>query len=314
MHKITVIIPYFGKFPSLFPFWWASALNNPTIHFLVITDDKEIHSEGNIEVLNMNFEECKDIIQGCYSFPIAMPSPYKLCDQKGSYPFIFKEFVMDADFVGWGDVDLIYGDLRHFLTDEVLNNYDFISGWGHLTLLRNNDYWREFFKLDVDGLPNYKNVLSSPSNYGFDEYWHGGLADKALLLHPDKVWNPMCFDDLRIPEAHINFKSGNRRMFENDHLIFEYEEGRMYRVYLIGDNLYKEQTMYVHFKRRMNTLKLEITPCQHYLIVPNKIISYTGYDILKVYKWSHCGLARQLFYYIKIKAAAKIYKIIKKII
>lgn len=34
---------------------------------------------------------------------------------------------------------MILGDIRHFITDEILNSYDYILGMGHMHLQRLND-------------------------------------------------------------------------------------------------------------------------------------------------------------------------------
>ncbi len=306
MKSVTIIIPYFGKFPQLFKFWWASALNNPTIKFLIFTDNNDVQSEGNITIHHMSFAECKELVQRAYDFQISLPSPYKLCDQKGGYPMIFKDFVGDSDFVGWGDIDLIYGNLRSFITDDVLDHYDVISGWGHLTLLRNTEYWRNFYKLEVDGFLNYKDVFVNPQNFVFDEYWHGGLSDKAVHLHPDKVWNPMCFDDLEIPMRHIDFFSSNRRGFENQNLIFEYSDGQMWRIYLQADRIYREPTMYVHFQRRLNLLRFDVNASEHYLIVPNEIIQFEKLTVQKIRKWTQCDLLTQKYFEIFYRVENKL--------
>lgn len=309
MKKIKILFPYFGKFPSQFKFWWASALNNPDVSFIIVTDNHSVHSEANIQVVYMDFEDCKNRVQRCFDFPVAMPSPYKLCDLKPAYRLIFSDLLSDSDFWGWGDMDLIYGDIRSLVTEEVLAQYDMISGWGHLTLLRNDDYWNKFFMLQVDGFKDYRQIYQNPGNFGFDEYWHQGTADKAMHLHPDKVWNSMLFDDLRTPETHLNFKSGMRRMYENDHLIFEYKDKQMYRVYLVGENICKEPIMYMHFKRRLSILRPYTDNTEHYLIVPNKIIPYEELTWEKIYKWTEYGILRQWCYTMRCRLSRKIKKI-----
>lgn len=311
MTTIKIIFPYFGKFPPQFKFWWASALNNPGVNFLIVTDNKTVKSEMNIEVVYMTFDECRERVQRCFDFSIALPSPYKLCDFRPAYPLIFNDLIGDADFYGWGDIDLIYGNIREIVTEEVLAQYDVISGWGHLTLLRNNDYWKHFFELQVDGFQDYKTVYQDSKNFGFDEYWHGGTADKAKYLHADKVWDTRPFDDLRVPESNFNFKSGIRAMYENDYLIFEYKDKYMYRVYLIGHSIVKEPIMYMHFKRRLKMLKPCTNNTEKYLIVPNKIIDWEEPTFDKILAWSKCGLLKQYIFTMQSKVIGKLKKLLR---
>jgi hypothetical protein len=255
----------------------------------------------------MSFEECCKRIQKVFDFEISIPTPYKLCDYKPSYFLIFNDLLKGCDFFGWGDLDLILGNIREFVTEEVLEKYDVISGWGHLTLLRNTEYWTTFFMKEVEGFKSYKDVYQDPRNFGFDEYWHKGIADKAKFLHPEKVWNPMLFDDLRTPECSIDFKAGNRRLFESLNLMYEYNNGRMYRIHLLGENMFKESTMYMHFKRRLNMLKVCTEPSNHYLIIPNKIIPYEEITLQKVYKWTSINPFTRLLVSLQLQ-----YKAVKK--
>jgi hypothetical protein len=41
-----------------------------------------------------------------------LSNPYKLCDYKPLYARIFSELVAPYDYWGWGDLDVLYGDIR----------------------------------------------------------------------------------------------------------------------------------------------------------------------------------------------------------
>lgn len=59
--------------------------------------------------------------------PVAIPNSYKLCDFKPTYGLIFSEYIAKYDFWGMGDIDVIYGNIRDFITEDVLNNNDIIT-------------------------------------------------------------------------------------------------------------------------------------------------------------------------------------------
>jgi mannosyltransferase OCH1-like enzyme len=60
-------------------------------------------------------------------------TPYKLVDFKIMYPLLFEDLYGPTDHVGWGDIDVIYGNLDAFITD-----CDIIGGFhGHFTAVRN---------------------------------------------------------------------------------------------------------------------------------------------------------------------------------
>ena len=273
MKTICVVIPYFGNLPRFFSFWLHSALNNPTVDFLLVTDC-DMKPQDNVKVVKMSFDELKERIQKLFDNNISLLSPYKLCDFKGAYGYIFKQFIEGYDFWGFGDLDLVYGDIRSFLTDDVLLKYDVISGWGHFTLYRNNKFCNEFFMRNEDGFLNYKEVFTSERSFCFDEYWHKGLSDLWERLYPERIWRAeKFFDDVRIPSACLHFFS-NFSPEKSNCLIFEYEGKRLWRVY-IGDDgqVHRESILYAHFQRR-KFLKCQTIDFSHYLIKPNRIIDY----------------------------------------
>ncbi len=284
MKSVIVIIPYFGPFPKMFPFWLQSAYNNPSIDFLILTDN-DLEAKSNIKVVRMQFEELKSNIQKMFDFPVNLPSPYKLCDFRGAYGAIFIQHIKDYDFWGFGDIDLVYGNIRKFFIPEILETYWVISGWGHLTLYKNNEFINNFFKCYIDGFQYYKDVFSCPTYLGFDEYLHKGLSDMWKYQFPEKIWDSQLFDDVRVPYLSFNFISEFHPEYSMN-LIFEYENGKLFHIYKGEDNkLIKEETLYAHFQQR-GFLKSETERTDHYLIVPNKFIDVDEVTVQKLEKWT----------------------------
>ena len=61
---------------------------------------------------------------GCFDFAITLHTPYKLCDYKPAYGEIFAPELSGYDFWGYGDMDLVFGDLRAYFTEDKLRKYD----------------------------------------------------------------------------------------------------------------------------------------------------------------------------------------------
>jgi len=57
-------------------------------------------------------------------FEVDIESEYKLCDFKPAYGLIFSEHFKDYDFWGYCDIDIIFGNIRAYMTDVLLNEYD----------------------------------------------------------------------------------------------------------------------------------------------------------------------------------------------
>ena len=297
MKEIIVIIPYFGTLPKMFKFWYQSAVNNPTIDYLFFTDCS-IEETSNIKVVKVTFEELKAQIQSKFDFKIELPSPYKFCDYRPAYGDIFKDYLEGYDFWGFGDIDLVYGNIRHFLTEDVLNNYDIISGWGHMTLYRNNDFCNKFYRKKVEGYKYFKDVYTNPKNQVFDEYLHDGMSDRWKKLYPDRIWNSKLFDDIRVPRLAMNFISEFHPEY-SENLIFEYSESKLYRIYRdCNGEICREQTLYAHFQQR-KFLKISTCNLEHYLIVPNRIIDYQNVTIDKLKMWTRSQELKRRLYNLK---------------
>ena len=70
MKKIRLIIPYFGKLPTFFPYFLLTAKRNQKIDFLIYTDQKvdqfEILNAKNIEFVTLSFDDLREKIQMSY--------------------------------------------------------------------------------------------------------------------------------------------------------------------------------------------------------------------------------------------------------
>ena len=120
MNRIVYIVPYFGRLRSDFKLWLASCKMNPTINWLIYTDDKEndvlLNKDipENVMVRYISFEEMRNKIQKYFDFEIELPAPYKLCDYRPAYGEIFHDEICEYDFWGHCDMDLIFGNIRDF--------------------------------------------------------------------------------------------------------------------------------------------------------------------------------------------------------
>ena len=144
MKKIRLIIPYFGKLPKFFPYFLLTAKRNQKIDFLIYTDQKvdqfTILNANNIEFVTLSFDELREKVQSKFDFKISLKTPYKLCDYKPAYGYIFPEYTKGYDYWGHCDMtDCIFGNLRKFLTDEFLTGADKFLYLGHMTIYRNTD-------------------------------------------------------------------------------------------------------------------------------------------------------------------------------
>jgi hypothetical protein len=171
-YKIVIITCWYGSYPWYFPYFIHSCIYNPTIDFCIITDNRQaiINKPNNVKIIYKTIDEIRVTASQKLGFQVAIENAYKLCDFKPTYGFLFSEIVKGYDFWGHGDIDIMYGDIRNFMTKEVLNNHDIISSrhdfiTGTFCLFRNNMQMNTFFMQSKD----YKKVFSSKEHFCFDE-------------------------------------------------------------------------------------------------------------------------------------------------
>lgn len=172
--KRIILIPYFGDhWPVWFPLYINSVRYNiGVLDVLLITNIKVDNINAypsNIKIVYASFEEYCDLVSKKLNINFKPTSPYKLCDLKPFLPIIHSDLLSSYDYVGFGDIDLIYGDLQEFF-NSVSRKYNIISTHndrisGHFALMKNRpSILRKAFKI-----PKWKEVLEDNKHHGIDE-------------------------------------------------------------------------------------------------------------------------------------------------
>lgn len=188
MNTIALIVPYYGKFPGYFQLFLNTCRQNPTIDWLLFTDIMDPYDyPDNVHLVQQSFEELRVYFQNKFAFPIVLEKPYKLCDYKPAYGYLFEEYLDGYDYWGYCDIDLLFGDLRAFLPDAELEKYDKIGHLGHLSLYRNRPDINRLFLSEFNGRARYKEVYTTNHSCVFDE-WDDLSINKMFLLSGKRVW------------------------------------------------------------------------------------------------------------------------------
>jgi len=127
--KIALIVCWYGNYPWYFPYFIHTCGYNPTVDFFIITDNTEDipNKPNNVKVVHRTIENIKTSLYKQLNFEVVITNPFKLCDFKPTYGLIFQDLIQDYDFWGHIDLDIVFGDIRGFMTEELLNNHDVIS-------------------------------------------------------------------------------------------------------------------------------------------------------------------------------------------
>ena len=271
MKSIVIIFPYFGKLPVQYKMWRASALCNPSISFMFFTN-ADVEPATNIIVHKMQFGDFQKIVQKAFDFPIILDRPYKLCEYKQAYGYILHDYIKGYDFWGFGDLDLVYGDIRAFFTDSVLN-HQFLLGWGHLTLLRNDEDTNTYFMKQEKGYQNYKDAFTTRKITFFDEFGYKGCSDKWRDCRPEDCWLEWPFDNVSKPKQSYHFNSMTRGWKQ---VIFEHVNGKLFMIRFNKGKMEKKESLYAHFQHR-SFMKDRVTDYSHFIVTPQSIIDYPKY-------------------------------------
>lgn len=189
---LGLISVYFGNLPWYLPFFLKSCAFNYAVDFIIISDQSAPDDvPGNVNWVHMTFDELKNQFDQKIGFPVALHYPYKLCDLKPAYGIVFADLLNKYSFWGYCDIDIIFGKIDSFVTEEMFLNYDVISIRedylaGYFTLYRNTSEINALFKKSKD----WKRVFTESEHFCFDEcaFLFAPLAaGKRILDLPGKI-------------------------------------------------------------------------------------------------------------------------------
>lgn len=174
---LVMLMPYFGQWPEWMNFFVESCKWNPSVRWRFYTDCGEPENKAdNIDYIHMSLDEYAALVRERLGIEFRPDAAYKLCDLKPCLGYIHEREVAGFRFIGYGDIDVIYGDIRSFYTDDVLARFDVISTHpermsGHFAMLRNTPDLRRAYS----HITNYESLLEQPRHFGLDESYFGAV-------------------------------------------------------------------------------------------------------------------------------------------
>lgn len=231
--KIVFISAYFGKLPWYFDYFLKSCVYNENIDFLIFSDDilSKQKLPSNVRIVTVSFVEMKRLICEKLKIEVEFDNPYKLCDFKPAYGVIFSEYIQGYDFWAHGDIDVIFGNIRDFITEDVLRRHDLICVrhdflTGYFTLFRNTGYINNLFRESRD----YITVFTSSKHFCFDET-NFCFEQFTNEIHHSDISSEI--DSMTHVAYRLN-ESGKIRFYADFHVIegtpgkLKWENGRMF--------------------------------------------------------------------------------------
>lgn len=264
--RAVFIIPYYGEFPNYFNLFLKTCSNNPSYDWLIFSDIKwKYEMPSNVRRIEMSFEMLRDMIQEKMGFVISLNTPYKLCDFKPAYGYVFQNYISKYDYWGYCDIDMLLGNLEHFIPYEKICLFDKIGHLGHLALYRNDSEINHLFAAELDGNIRYREVFTADRVYVFDE-WNWISINHIFLAHSKKVWMFNDFYDIypyddnlirvsrEIPEGNSSY---GKETFGDPISFAIIENGNAFQLRKKHGAWIKDEVAYVHFQKRNMQVELK---------------------------------------------------------
>lgn len=273
MKTITFLIPYFGKWPIWLSSFLVSCQKNESIKWIFFTDcDLSVEFPENVIVHKMTLGGVKELAQEKLNAKVTLKTYRKLCDLRPAYGKIFEEYIEGTDFWGFCDIDVIWGDIRKYITNELLENNEIVSSRkeaisGHFTIFKNNAAINNYYK----NLPEFNHILTCEKYMWAEEqlltnYLKANKSDLAIY------WN----------EYFVNNKNGAAHQeYYLDRWLWD--DGAVYEII---DGEISREVMYLHFinwkpNMKVNEVLFNKDNKQFY-------ISYIGMHYNLHSKFKHC--------------------------
>ena len=184
--KIAIICPYFGLFPVWFDLYLYSCSKNEAVDFHFYTDcDIPKRTYMNTIFHKMEFRDYCRLVSDRLSIAFHPKSPYKLCDLKPFYGIVHEQDILEYDYWGFADMDLVYGDLSPLIDKAKSGRYNLITTHadrvaGHFTLIKTKSSYTHACL----SISNWEKRLLDEYVYGLDEH------DFTLIIYPlqKQIW------------------------------------------------------------------------------------------------------------------------------
>lgn len=248
MKKICLVSVYFGTFPNNARYFFESVKHNTTINFLCFSDinpeELEYEIPDNFCIIHMDFEEFNKKLEDALQIQYNMEKVYKICDFRPFFGIIFRDELNGYDYWGFHDFDMIFGNLRNFLTDDLLNAYDRIFVNGHLSLFKNCERINSIC-MEGSSKQTLKDVISTKETIAYDEMsgMRLAFAERGLSQYINRnVWADIVES---IPTV------VNNNMFNRPGQFYMWEDGLLWWcIRKNGQAVKLRELIYVHFQKR----------------------------------------------------------------
>ena len=170
MPRILILVPFFGPLPPWIDIFLETCRWNPSIDWLLLTDTAAPPCHApNVRTGPLTLSDFEARVASRLELPVSLPRPYKVCDYRLAFPVLFEDLARGYEFLGWSDLDVVYGNLRRYLQPPVLD-HDVVSFTashlsGHLTIVSNSARGRNL----TSAIPGWRTAVANAEYQHLDE-------------------------------------------------------------------------------------------------------------------------------------------------
>jgi len=235
-----------GIWPLELPAFLVSCAKNPTVDWKIVTNlEIPKNLPPNVHFIKIELEEMFDRFKAKVGIDLPFTNLKKMGDVKATYGIIFDDIFKGYDFWGLCDMDIVWGDIRKFVTEEMLEKYDIISsreGWmsGHFTLYRNVPGISDICRY----VPDFVNTFNQTRYRSLDEVQLTNFLKTRNIVKQNG-------EPLQVLMKKLQHDAGETTPGQSDpesKEVWEWDSGRVYRISKNNGDLEKEklESMYVH--------------------------------------------------------------------
>lgn len=250
-----------GIWPLELPAFLVSCKKNPTIDWKIVTNlEVPENVPSNVHFIKIELEELFDRFKKKVGKELPFTNLKKMGDVKATYGIIFDDIFEGYDFWGLCDMDIIWGDIRKFITSEMLNEYDIISsreGWmsGHFTLYRNIPGIADICRQ----VPEFDNTFNQTRYRSLDEVQLTGFLTSKIKKENGNT--------VKVRMKKLQHDAGETipgQSDPNSQELWRWSDGKVYRLVKNDGTIESApmETMYVHlihWKFVMNEVNIDPT-------------------------------------------------------
>lgn len=248
MKKVCLISAYFGKFPDNIQYFLESVKYNSTIDFVcysdISVDALNYILPENFHIVNISFSDFNDLLENGLHIKYRLKKIYKICDFRPFWGVIFENELKEYDVWGFHDFDMVFGDIRKFITDDILEHNDRVLINGHLSLFK-NDSRINHVCLEGSSKQNLNDVISNDETIAYDEMSGMRLAFEERGL--TQYVNPAIWVDIVESIEHVV----NNNRYNKTKQFCVWDDGKLWWCIKKGKQVVKlRELIYVHFQKR----------------------------------------------------------------